>query len=306
MKQTLETKAELPFRETGRKNLGPDLFLPGRRTSLPAMSIFVTSLFPLILSAAPAHAAPPPVVKPAPVAVQAKAAPAVLAPAIAPAVDASGPVGGELIRLQAPAPTPQTGPQAAAPAPTTAPATAPLDRAGIIDRAGKALETVKTAQGSFQQIDQGGATRTGKFYISRPGKIRFEYVTPEPMFIISDGVSVSNYEPKRASYDAVALSATPLALFLRSNVDLKRDGSVTKAEYANGSYFVTLVDKTGKAEGEMILEFRASDFELLGWRSISGSGEETKVRLSGTQTNVKLAPTLFVVKDPNDRGDEHR
>ena len=50
----------------------------------------------------------------------------------------------------------------------------------------------------------------------------------------------------------------------------------------------------------MILEFRASDFELLGWRSITGDGSETRVKVSDMQKNVSLKPSLFVVKDPED------
>jgi outer membrane lipoprotein-sorting protein len=266
------------------------------------MSIFVTSLFPLILQGLPAHAAPAPVAKPPVVAAKANAAPKVLAvPAvIAPPAKAAPntPVGGELILAQSPSPAPIKAP---APAPTT-PA---IDRTAIVDGAGKALAAVKTAQGSFSQTDNAG-TSTGAFYISRPGKVRFEYATPEPMFIVSDGVSVSIEEPKRKSYDSVPLSSTPLHLFLRSNVDLKKDGSVTKVETTGGSHFVTLKDKTGEAEGEMTLEFRAADFELLGWKITNADGTVTRVKLSNTQKNVSLKPALFIVKDAARQGDNRR
>jgi outer membrane lipoprotein-sorting protein len=205
----------------------------------------------------------------------------------------SSPRGVELVRVQ----------QGPSPAPAPAPTTPAVDKQAIIDRAGKALETVKTAEGKFSQVDPGGSASSGAFYISRPGKVRFEYTAPEPMFIVSDGTTVSIEEPKRNAYDSMMLSQTPLHLFLRSNVDLKRDGSVKKVETVGGSHFVTLVDRSGEAPGEMILEFRASDFELLGWRAIEGSGEETKVRLSGVKTNVKLKPNLFIVKAREDRED---
>jgi outer membrane lipoprotein-sorting protein len=55
----------------------------------------------------------------------------------------------------------------------------------------------------------------------------------------------------------------------------------------------------------MILEFRASDFELLGWRALNGA-EETRVRLSDTKRNVSLKPALFVVKAPADNRDDRR
>lgn len=206
-------------------------------------------------------------------------------------------LSGVLAGSFASAQTPQA-PKAPVPAVSTA-----VDRNAIVDRVGKALTDVKTAQGKFSQIDAQGKSSSGAFYINRPGKVRFEYTQPEPIFIVSDGVTVSIEEPKRKSYDSAPLAASTLSLFLRSNVDLKRDGSVTDVASSNGSHFVTLVDKSGEAQGKMVLEFRSSDFELLGWKMFDGGGAETRVRLTDTKKNVSLKPSLFVVKDPNDNRD---
>lgn len=285
------------FMKTGRKNLGPDLFSPGPAMKLAGMSI-LSSLIPLALSvSAQALAAPAPV--------DVIAAPAI--PVVAPAVT--------------PAPAPVVvAPPLATPKPVVAPVTKPaapaeivkvqapgtLDRNAIIDRVAKAMSDTKTVQGSFTQVDPAGAPSNGAFYISRPGKVRFEYSKPEPIYIVSDGTTVSIEEPKRKSYDAVPLSSTPLHLFLRSNIDLKKDGSVADVQTSAGSYFVTLVDKTGEAEGKMILQFRQSDFELMGWRQVDGTGAETRVQLGNIQKNVALKASLFVVKDPSDAGDDRR
>jgi outer membrane lipoprotein-sorting protein len=299
------------FMKTGRKNLVRVLFSPVRKPRFETMSILLSTIFPLALSGAvlptaTAQPSPLPVLaqpakahsaKPVPVKVTPSAVkPAiVIAPPAAAASTPQAPQGAQLIQIQQPGPSP--APQADAPAAT--------DRAAIIDRVSRALTEVKTAQGKFTQVEQGG-TSSGAFYISRPGKIRFEYDKPEPMFIVSDGVSVSIEEPKRESYDAVPLSSTQFHLFLRSNVDLKRDGSVTDVSTSNGSHFVTLVDKTGEADGKMILEFRASDFELLGWRAINGASDETRVKLTDVKKNVSIKPALFVVQAPADRGDNRR
>lgn len=280
------------FMKTGRKNLGPVLFSPGPAMKLAGMSI-LSSLIPFALSvsaqalAAPAPVdapAPPviavetPAVTPAPAPVRIAPKPIVVPPAVkAPAV--------EIVKVQAPG---------------------ALDRNGIIDRVAKAMTDTKTVSGSFTQVDPSGSPSNGAFYISRPGKVRFEYTTPEPIFIVSDGTTVSIEEPKRKSYDAVPLSSTPLHLFLRSNIDLRKDGSVADVQTSGGNYFVTLVDKTGEAEGKMILQFRQTDFELLGWRQIDGTGAETRVQLNNIQKNVSLKPSLFVVKDPSDAGDDRR
>lgn len=284
------------FMKTGRKFLGPVLFSPVAKTRLVHMSILST-LLPLAVSVS-AHA----LAAPAPVA----ATPAPLAAVQAPAV------------TPAPAPVVAAPPKASAPKPAPAVAKSgeakivkvqspgTLDRNAIIDRVAKAMTDTKTVQGSFTQVDPSGSPSNGAFYISRPGKVRFEYTKPEPIFIVSDGTTVSIEEPKRKAYDAVPLSSTPLHLFLRSNIDLRKDGSVTDVQTSSGSYFVTLVDKTGEAEGKMILQFRQSDFELLGWRQVDGTGAETRVQLSNIKKNVALKPSLFVVKDPSDAGDDRR
>ena len=198
--------------------------------------------------------------------------------------------GVEVVQARAPAPDPVS------------------DRDAVIEKMSQALSSTRTAQGKFVQSDPNDprANASGAFYISRPGKVRFEYTSPEPMFIVSDGVSLSVEEPKRKSFDAIPLKSHPLNLFLKSNIDLKRDGMVKDVAQANGAWFVTLVDTTGEAEGRMILEFRASDFELMGWRVIDGTGAETVTRLSGVTTNASLKPSLFIVKDPADRGDDRR
>lgn len=283
------------FMKTGQKNLGPDLFSPSPKTRFSLMSI-LTAFFPIALSvspqalAAPVTLAPEPVALPvatarAPKPVEVKFAPPAAKPVMTPAPAVARPGDAELVKIQAPV---------------------AMDRNAIIDRVAKAMTDTKTVQGRFTQVDPAGSPSSGAFYINRPGKVRFEYTSPEPIFIVSDGTTVSIEEPKRKAYDAIPLASTPLHLFLRSNIDLKKDGSVTDVTTSNGSHYVTLVDKTGEAEGKMILQFRATDFELLGWRQIDGTGAETRVQLADMKKNVSLKPSLFVVKDPNDTRDQRR
>ncbi|MDP3493372.1 MAG: outer-membrane lipoprotein carrier protein LolA [Hyphomonadaceae bacterium] len=259
------------------------------------MSI-LSALLPLALSVSPQALAAPVTLAPEPVAlpvatapaakpVEVKFAPPAAKPAIKPAPAVARPGEAELIKIQG---------------------SVAMDRNAIIDRVAKAMTDTKTVQGRFTQVDPAGSPSSGAFYINRPGKVRFEYTSPEPIFIVSDGATVSIEEPKRKAYDAIPLASTPLHLFLRSNIDLKKDGSVTDVSTSNGSHFVTLMDKTGEAEGKMILQFRATDFELLGWRQIDGTGAETRVQLADMKKNVSLKPSLFVVKDPNDVNDERR
>jgi outer membrane lipoprotein-sorting protein len=281
------------FMKTRRKNLPGVLFSPALEPRVISMSI-LSALIPLALSIGPQAVAEPvavaPVAVPGPHAptlkpVEVKFVPPAAKPVVAPAPAVAKPGDARIMKIQAPA---------------------TLDRNGIIDRVAKAMSETKTVQGRFTQVDPAGSPSSGAFYINRPGKVRFEYTSPEPIFIVSDGATVSIEEPRRKAYDAIPLSSTPLHLFLRSNIDLRQDGSVTDVTTSNGAYFVTLVDKTGEAEGKMILQFRQTDFELLGWRQIDATGAETRVQLADMKKNVSLKPSLFVVKDPSDVDDDRR
>jgi outer membrane lipoprotein-sorting protein len=271
------------------------------------MSITLAFLVPLAIAsqsptASPAsHAAQP----------AAHASPAAIVRVQAPAPAKPAPPAQKPVANRAPNPAPATTPattqvRAQAPSPVTAtPASPGFDRAAVLKRVETALSSVKTAEGRFVQIDGYGSS-TGRFYIQRPGRVRFDYATPEPMHIVSDGVSISIHEPKRGAWDAVPLSTTPLNLFLRSNIDFRRDANVSKIERDRGSWYVTLEDRSGEAQGQMILEFLESDFSLQGWKAVDGGGDLTHVVLSDVKTNGKLKTGLFVVKDPSNRDDQRR
>ena len=49
----------------------------------------------------------------------------------------------------------------------------------------KYLNGLQTAKGAFTQINDDGTISTGTIYISRPGKIRFEYNPPEKTLVLS-------------------------------------------------------------------------------------------------------------------------
>ena len=50
------------------------------------------------------------------------------------------------------------------------------------------LEAIKTLKGRFLQTSSNGGVASGKVFMSRPGRMRFEYDPPTPILMIADGV----------------------------------------------------------------------------------------------------------------------
>ncbi len=120
--------------------------------------------------AAAPQAAPPQAAAPAPAAPQ--AAPA--AQAAAPAPNAVGAGGGWDAQFGV-AP-PQTSQFTAAP-----------EQVEIIQKINAYFNELKNLEGDFLQTDADDKRKKGKFYIERPGKVRFDYSLPSKQKIISNG-----------------------------------------------------------------------------------------------------------------------
>jgi len=74
------------------------------------------------------------------------------------------------------------------------------------------------------------STSTGKVYVQKPGKMRWDYVTPERKHFISDGTTLWVYEPvnKQAYKQDLKNTVLPVAVtFLYGQGDLAKDFTPT-------------------------------------------------------------------------------
>ena len=58
-------------------------------------------------------------------------------------------------------------------------------------------------EGNFVQVGPDGGRTQGEFYISKPGKVRFEYDAPSPIELIADGQSVVVRDRRLATQDSI-------------------------------------------------------------------------------------------------------
>ena len=125
--------------------------------------------------------------------------------------------------------------EAAAPAPqVTQPAgLSDADRSRLLERASTALAKVKTASGTFEQLAPDYTESTGRFALSRPGKVRFEYDAPTPLLVVSDGTTVALQDSELETTDRVPLGTTPLALLLDDEIDFATEAEVLDVTTGN-------------------------------------------------------------------------
>ena len=164
------------------------------------------------------------------------------------------------------------------------------------------LGGIKTLQALFQQTNPDGSTAEGELYLSRPGKLRFEYQPPVQMLIISDGnfVAVNDLELKNVQFFPV--ESTPVWFLLREAIKLSGDVTVTRFERGPKSLRVTCVQTKDANSGAITLVFQDDPLVLKQWIVLDPQHRLTTVALIDPRQGVELKPEMFYL--PN-RADNH-
>ena len=168
---------------------------------------------------------------------------------------------------------------------------------GDLLRISNYLNGLGSMAGDFVQIGPDGQLSEGKFYMRRPGRLRFEYEPPNPALIIADGTWVGVCDRQIEVFDRFPLSETPLDILLRDRVDLRDEEAVESIEKAAGQMRVTAIDPDAPEQGSITMIFSDTPLELRQWVVVDAQGLETTVALSETRSNVELDPRLFRIDD---------
>ncbi|NBX66310.1 MAG: outer membrane lipoprotein carrier protein LolA [Proteobacteria bacterium] len=163
------------------------------------------------------------------------------------------------------------------------------------------LKNLKTGQARFEQSGYDGTRLTGNFYISRPGRLRFEYDPPTKDFIVADGTFLHFYDATQKQMSSAPIGSTLADFLLRPDTRLEGDLKVINTRTRNGLVHITVAQSADPSAGQVDLRFTEEPFQLKSWRILDGQGLATEITLANLKTGVPLSSKLFVYKDPEGR-----
>lgn len=176
------------------------------------------------------------------------------------------------------------------------------DRADIA-RAEAWLNTLRNLKARFLQIAQNGASAEGTAWISRPGRMRFEYDPPEPLLLVAAHGQFFYFDKAMKQATTLPLSSTPLGLLLRDNLRLSGEVTVSRVERNGGLVGVTLFRTGQAAEGRLTLVFDGQTMELKQWVVLDAQAQQTRVSLYQPEYGGRFPNLLFDFNDPRFRED---
>lgn len=158
------------------------------------------------------------------------------------------------------------------------------------------IQGFKTLQGEFTQVSSKGNVSKGVFVLSKPGKMRFEYASPNPFVIVSDGTWVTIKNRAKDKAEEYPLSQTPLRLVLDDDIDLLAEAKILDVELKDGLTTITLQDRKKTVPGHLILVYDEGKKALQQWVVVDGQGRRTTVSLENIVAGGKPDPKLFKIE----------
>jgi len=162
------------------------------------------------------------------------------------------------------------------------------------ERIASHFSSVRTMMGEFVQFGPRGEQTGGKFYIQRPGRIRFDYEEPSGFRVTSDGDSVVLFNKKLNTADLYPLSKTPLKLLLDERIDLSGNKVQTVKEDSDLTT-VKLVDKSVFGNATITMMFDSKTYELRQWTITDAQGKDTTVMIFNVKQGVTFDPSVFKI-----------
>lgn len=169
------------------------------------------------------------------------------------------------------------------------------DQIADLDSISKWLNSVTSFEADFVQMNPQGNMSQGTFFLSRPGRLRFEYRPPSALLIVATGGTFYVRNSRLNSIDHYSTSDTPLGLLLDGGVDLKRSPNVLAIERKPDALVLHARSATNRMSENIVITFSSPQISLKQWTVTDIQGGQTSVGFSNIRTGMKLDDALFAV-----------
>lgn len=169
------------------------------------------------------------------------------------------------------------------------------------------LNGITTIAADFTQIAPTGDLTGGKFYLKRPGKMRWQYSPPTPILMVANGGQLVYYDYELEQLTYIPMDSTLGSFLAQEKIDLSDQFvKITKFEENPGVIRLTLTQRDKPEAGSLTLEFADTPLVIRNMVITDAGGQVTTVALNNARFGEPLDKKLFVFVDPRKSGNVKR
>jgi outer membrane lipoprotein-sorting protein len=157
------------------------------------------------------------------------------------------------------------------------------------------LNGIDAAESTFTQVNADGTVATGRFYLQRPGRARFEY-DDEDLLVMAGGGQLAIFDGRgNTRAEQYPLRETPLSIILDRRVDLAGTGMVVDHSFDGTATRIVAQDPERPEIGTLTMVFTDDPVELRQWVVTDQTGAETTVVLGALNESANPSQLLFSI-----------
>lgn len=168
-----------------------------------------------------------------------------------------------------------------------------------IQRIEQYLTRLGTIVSEFTQVAPNGTLASGKFYLQRPGKMRWQYNPPTPVLMVSSGTELIFYDYELNQVSHIPLAGSLISFLAQEKIIFGGDVGITKFSNEASAIRIEVAQRAKPTEGKLMLEFSDSPLTLRSMVVTDSGGQVTTVALQNAQFGAKIDPKLFVFIPPS-------
>lgn len=160
------------------------------------------------------------------------------------------------------------------------------------------FNNMTTFVAKFTQYAPDNSVSYGTFYLSRPGKLRWEYEDPNPLLILAKGSLITYYDKELDQVSHIGIDDTLAGFLTREKINFSDGIEITKFTKKPNSISISIVQKDKEDEGQLTLKFsdNGDKVALTGMEVIDAIGKLTSVNFESPTYGTTLANDLFILK----------
>jgi outer membrane lipoprotein-sorting protein len=167
-----------------------------------------------------------------------------------------------------------------------------------ITRVQNYLSGLSTIVSDFTQVAPDGSLTSGKFFLKRPGKMRWQYNPPTPILIVSNGSEMVFYDYELEQVSHIPLEQTLIGFLAQEKIRFDTIVGITDFQEEAGVIRLTLAQREKPEDGQLMLEFSDNPLVIRNMVVTDATKQITTVALNNAQFGTKLNKELFIFRVP--------
>lgn len=173
------------------------------------------------------------------------------------------------------------------------------DQTATLKRVESYLNSITTMTAKFNQIDPEGGLTSGKMFLKRPGKMRWQYNPPTPVLMVSSGDVLTYYDYELDQLNQIPLDDSLAGFLARPKIKLTdKSLKISNVTAQANAIRLTITQVNKPDEGKLTLEFSDNPLKINNFIIADANGRSTSVQLQNTRFGDPIADELFVFDNP--------